>query len=66
MTSYSVTCSTTKIAWRRDPDAPAGKPALGSFRCPCGSTIEGVAFADGSEHPCQCGKVWDSRGWLVA
>jgi hypothetical protein len=67
MTSYAVTTSTTKIAWVRDPDAPAGKPAAGSFRCVCGNTIKGVHFgAAAGNHNCgQCGRVWDGRGWLV-
>ena len=66
MGSYTVTTQTTKIAWRRDPSVPAGQPATGTFNCPCGGKIEGVSFGDGSEHTCQCGRVWDSRGWLVS
>jgi len=66
MTGYSVTCKTTKIAWRRDPSVPAGQPALGSFNCPCGHTITGVSFGSEQDNPCQCGRVWDGRGWLVS
>jgi len=63
--TQQVTTSVTKISWRRDPAAPAGQPALGSFTCSCGAVIADVAFADGQEHPCSCGRTWDSRGWLV-
>jgi len=66
MSGYSVTCKTTKIAWRRDPSVPAGQPALGSFNCPCGNTITGVSFGSEEDNPCQCGRVWDGHGWLVS
>jgi len=66
MSGYSVTCKTTKIAWRRDPSVPAGQPALGSFRCVCGNTITGVSFGSEQDNLCQCGRVWDGRGWLVS
>lgn len=64
--SITVTTSTAKIAWRRNPDVPAGQPAPGRLNCPCGHVIENGQFADGSEHPCKCGRTWDSRGWLVS
>jgi len=62
---YQVTTSTAKVAWRRDPDVPAGQPALGSFACPCGATVGGVAFGDGGTYPCACGRTFDSRGWII-
>ena len=66
MSDYRVTTQTTKVAWRRDPSVPAGQPALGRFDCPCGATINGVDFASANDYPCQCGRVYDSRGWLVS
>ena len=62
-----VTGKFTKLAWKRNPDVPAGQPALGRFDCPCGNTIGEVEFAGPDDNPCgQCGRVWDSRGWLVS
>ena len=55
----------TKLAWRRNPDVPAGQPALGRFECPCGSTIRDVEFG-GPSRTCTCGRTWDGRGWLVS
>jgi hypothetical protein len=61
-----VTCKMTKLAWKRDPNVPAGKPALGRFDCVCGTSIHGVAFG-GPDSTCgTCGRVWDGRGWLVS
>jgi hypothetical protein len=66
MGSYSVTTKTTKLAWKRDQDVPAGQPALGRFDCVCGARIEGVEFA-GPDSTCGgCGRTWDGRGWLVS
>jgi hypothetical protein len=64
MSAFEVSTSTTKVAWIRDPDAPAGQPALGSFRCICGGKIEGVEFG-GPDRSCTCGRTYDGRGWLV-
>jgi hypothetical protein len=62
-----VTCTTTKLAWKRNPDVPAGQPALGRFDCVCGNVIRDVEFAGPDDNPCsQCGRVWDGRGWLVS
>jgi hypothetical protein len=61
----SVTTSTAKLAWLRDPSAPAGQSALGRFQCPCGASVDGVDYASGETYPCPCGRTWDSRGWLV-
>lgn len=66
MPAYEVSTATTKVAWRRDPDVPPGQPALGHFPCPCGAKVDGVAFGDGNEYPCGCGRVYDSRGWIVS
>ena len=62
-----VTTRTTKLAWIRDPDVPAGQPALGRFNCPCGTKIEGVSFGAPRDHQCAgCGNVYDARGWLMS
>lgn len=61
----SVSTKFTKLAWIRDPDVPAGQPALGRFDCPCGNTIHGVEFG-GQAVTCSCGRTWDGRGWLVS
>ena len=61
----NVTTKTTKLAWKRDPDVPAGQAALGRFDCVCGDTINDVEFG-GPERKCTCGRVWDGRGWLVS
>ena len=66
MTIYNVTTQVTKLAWKRDNSIPAGQPAPGRFDCPCGNTISGIMFADGTEHACTCGHVYDSRGWLIS
>jgi hypothetical protein len=60
-----VTTGTTKIAWVRDPSVPAGQPAFGSFRCPCGNTIKDVEFGGENNECVVCHRVWDGRGWLV-
>jgi hypothetical protein len=68
----------TKLAWVRDPAVPQGQPAEGTFTCPCGGVIGPVPFAGvaavlgmaaypAGSNPCPlCGKVYDSRGWLVS
>ena len=61
--AMSITC--TKLAWIRDPNVPAGQPALGSFSCVCGNTISGVSFGSAETHQCTCGRVWDGHGWAV-
>lgn len=66
MSKYSVTTQTTKLAWKRNQDVPAGQPAPGRFDCVCGSTIKDVEFG-GPDSTCEgCGRVWDGRGWLVS
>jgi hypothetical protein len=54
----------TKVAWVHDGEV--GKPSPGHFNCPCGNVISGVEYAGPDDHPCRCGRVWDSRGWLVS
>lgn len=61
----SAITSVTKVAWIRDASVPAGRPATGRFNCPCGNVISGVSFGDGLKHGCTCGRVFDSRGWIV-
>lgn len=63
--SGTVHTQTTKLAWRRNPDVPAGQPALGRFVCVCGNTIRDVEFG-GPDVTCTCGRTWDGRGWLVS
>ena len=55
----------TKLAWIRDPSVPQGQAALGTFSCPCGTTITDVEFG-GPARTCTCGRTWDGRGWLVS
>ena len=62
----NVTTQTTKLAWIRDPNVPAGQPALGRFDCVCGNTITDVEFAGPDNQCSQCSRVWDGRGWLVS
>ena len=59
----TATGTTTKLAWIHD--GPFGVASLGHFNCPCGRVIRDVAYAGPGNHPCQCGRVWDGRGWLV-
>ena len=61
-----VQCTTTKLAWKRNPDVPAGQPAPGRFDCVCGTTIQNVEFAGPDNECSQCGRTWDGRGWLVS
>ena len=61
-----VTCTTTKLAWKRNPDIPAGQPALGRLDCVCGTTITDVEFAGPDSECSGCGRTWDGRGWLVS
>jgi hypothetical protein len=64
--SYDVTTQTTKVAWKRDPDVPAGKPALGRFDCLCGSRITDVEFG-GPDRTCDtCGRTYDGHGWIIS
>jgi len=66
MGNYAVTCTTTKLAWKRDQGVPAGQPALGRFDCVCGTTITDVEFGGPDSECGGCGRVWDGRGWLVS
>lgn len=62
----AVESGTVKISWRRDPAAPAGRPAPGTYTCTCG-TASGPQPFGGPEWACAgCGRTWDGRGWLVA
>ncbi len=55
----------TKLAWIHD--GPTGVASLGHFNCPCGNVIRDVEYAGPDDNQCsQCGRVWDSRGWLVS
>jgi len=59
-----MTSGFTKLAWVRDPDVPPGRPALGRINCPCGEAPLSM-FGDGKDVVCQCGVVYDSRGWII-
>lgn len=60
-----VQAMTAKIAWVRDPAAPAGVAAQGSFRCVCGTVTGGQDFP-GPGFTCRgCGRGWDGRGWAL-
>ncbi len=61
-----VTCTTTKLAWKRNPHIPAGQPALGHFNCVCGNVIPEIEYAGPDSTCSQCGRTWDGRGWLVS
>ena len=53
-----------KVAWIRN-DEPAGKPAKGHLRCPCGNAPESD-FASANGHVyCACGRVYTWNGWLI-
>jgi hypothetical protein len=55
----------TKVAWVRDPSAPAGQPADGTFTCPCGTATGPRPFA-GPQWACAgCTRRYDGRGWLL-
>ena len=52
-----------KAAWIKDGEV--GKPSTGHFDCNCGAQIKDVFYADGDQYPCECGRVFDSKGWIV-
>lgn len=55
-----------KLAWRRDPAAPVGVPASGTFECRCGATIAAGRYGDAGEYACEaCGVRVDGRGWVI-
>jgi hypothetical protein len=60
-----VSTQMIKLAWVRDPSVPAGQPANGSYRCPCG-TVTGDQPFGGPVWVCAgCGRGYDGRGWLI-
>jgi len=52
----------TKLARRREPNAPQGQPAPMHFDCPCGQKVPVTSDAN----TCTCGAVYDSDGWVIA
>ncbi len=51
----------TKLALKRDPDAPVGQPAAMHLDCPCGQHV----LVTGETNHCACGAVYDRRGWVI-
>jgi len=60
----NATLEKTKCAWIRDPAAPIGQPALGTFTRACGvkSAPRRLLSCEG-DWRCACGRVWTWRGW---
>jgi len=49
----------TKLAVKRDPDAPVGQPAEMHVDCPCGNQVPIMS----KDNYCDCGAVYDRAGW---
>lgn len=53
----------TKVAWIRN-DVPAGQPAKGHLKCPCGNSPESDYDEENGDIHCYCGKVYTWNGWV--
>ncbi len=54
-----------KVAWIRDPNAPAGQPATGRLNCRCGQApITRLDPAQGNVR-CACGQLYTYNGFLL-
>ena len=53
----------TKRALIRDPNVPIGQPAPLHVECECGAQVP--IELDGPDARCECGIVYDCRGWIV-
>ena len=51
----------TKLALKRDPNAPAGHPAAMYLDCKCGQQV----LVTAETNPCACGAIYDRRGWVI-
>ena len=51
-----------KVAWIRDQNEPAGKPAMGRLNCECGQAPM-TWLKPGPDIICQCGRRYTWEGW---
>lgn len=58
-----TTTTLHKVAWIRNPEAPAGQPAPGHLHCPCGNAPESN-YKPGPDVLCNCGRRYTWDGWL--
>lgn len=58
-----MTAKLFKVAWIRNNDVPAGKPAPGHLNCPCGNSPESH-FKTGPDVICNCGRRYSWDGWI--